>query len=81
MDATILSLNELNNIVYFERFYQYRDRMPLRGEISCAMSHRNALIEFLQSDAEFALIFEDDINFDPNLMRKLLSAILVNRTD
>lgn len=36
------------------------------GEIGCYFSHLKALKYFLESDAKFALIVEDDVEFDPD---------------
>ena len=40
------------------------------GELACTMSHIKAYEDFLQSDAEFTLILEDDIIGDDSLIEK-----------
>jgi glycosyl transferase, family 25 len=46
--------------------YQAFERLnPNKGTIGCSLSHFEAWQEFLKSDYEFALITEDDIEFDP----------------
>ena len=44
-------------------------RGPLNvNEVACLLSHRQALASFLQSDAEYAVILEDDAEFDQRLL-------------
>lgn len=44
-------------------------RWPLQAnEIACLLSHRKALEAFLQSDAEYGVVFEDDAEFDQRLL-------------
>lgn len=43
-----------------------------RGTVGCTMSHLKALQEFLSSNNEYAVIFEDDARFDPVLLGKIV---------
>ena len=36
-------------------------RSPLRGEVGCALAHRNVYAEILNSDGPWALVIEDDV--------------------
>lgn len=45
---------------YRNRFKMY----PERGTIGCSLSHEKVWQEFLESDYEFALVFEDDVEFN-----------------
>jgi glycosyl transferase family 25 len=58
---------------YCARFF--RD-MSL-NEIACAVSHKRALERFLDSEAEFGLIFEDDACIEPAALRQLSELIAV----
>jgi glycosyl transferase family 25 len=40
---------------------------PLPGELGCYLSHVAVMREFLSSDAEFALVLEDDVLLHPSL--------------
>lgn len=40
------------------------DMLP--NEVACALSHRKAIKTFLDSDASYAVVLEDDAVFDPN---------------
>lgn len=51
-------------------------RRPIPAEIGCYLSHMKAIDAFLASDAEHALILEDDARFDaslPSLITKALA--------
>jgi glycosyl transferase family 25 len=49
-----------------------------RGEIGCYLSHDATLREFIKSGAEFALIFEDDMEFAPDF-KPAVAALLARR--
>ena len=48
------------------------------GEVGCAIAHKNAIANFLNSDHKFGIIFEDDAeiiaDFDFDIMMKLLDS-------
>lgn len=45
------------------------------NEIACSLSHRNALCKFLESDAKYGLILEDDAHIDRQNFQKLHDVI------
>jgi hypothetical protein len=51
-----------------------------RGEVGCALAHRNAIHNFLNTDLKFGFIFEDDAevidDFDFDIIMKLLDSNL-----
>ena len=52
------------DICYDARLNFWRMKRPLsRGEVAVYLSHRRALAAFIETDAEFALILEDDFGF------------------
>ena len=59
---------------YERRFRRLIGRDAVPGEIGCYFSHLAALRRFLETDAEFALICEDDIIPDKNLAEVLREA-------
>ncbi|ETZ04860.1 glycosyltransferase family 25 protein [Holospora undulata] len=64
-------------IVSLEKYRQYlKGKEPGLGEIGCYLSHRKALIRFLRSKFEFAIIVEDDVSFKP-VFSKIIDALVV----
>lgn len=51
-----------------------------KGTIGCSLSHIKTWKEFLDSDAEFALILEDDINFEPAKLRSVIDELTHNQS-
>lgn len=47
-------------------------KSPLLGELGCYLSHVNVMRLVLASDAEFALVLEDDVLLDSSLLSVLL---------
>lgn len=48
------------------RMKTYRNYTLMPNEIACVLSHRKALLTFLQSSAEYGVILEDDADLKPN---------------
>ncbi len=46
-----------------------------KGDIGCALSHFKAYREFLDSSYEYALIFEDDVSFNPSVLRDVVEEL------
>ena len=63
------TLGENLDFVDRETYKNYFKMYPEIGTIGCSLSHEKALRAFLKSDNEFALIFEDDIEFDADKLR------------
>ena len=51
------------------------------GTIGCYLSHINIWKEFLQSQHSYALIFEDDVEFEPKKLKKLVDLLLASNDD
>ena len=51
------------------------------GTIGCYLSHVNTWKQFLQSKHSYALIFEDDVEFDPKKLKKLVELLLASSAD
>ena len=45
------------------------------GEIGCYKSHITALQKFLETDAEYGMVFEDDIEVNPLLLKDVKTLI------
>ncbi len=53
-----------------------------QGELGCALSHRRALAEFLKTEADWALIMEDDIEIEssfPAALQHILQSLLYKK--
>lgn len=61
-----LSQEELDKLVVRKSF---KKKVFRAGEIGCYLSHTKAWEKFLKSDYKYALIFEDDVSFDPQLLK------------
>ena len=48
------------------------------GTIGCYLSHINIWKEFLQSRHSYALIFEDDVEFEPKKLKKLVDLLITS---
>ena len=51
------------------------------GTIGCFLSHIKLWTKFLQSKHSYALIFEDDVEFEPRKLNKLINLLLKNSND
>ena len=72
IDGKLLSKSELHKVCDYKKFKSYFKMLPERGTIGCSLSHEKALKRFLESEYEFALIFEDDVVFNPPELRKCI---------
>lgn len=54
----------------------FNGALPGPGEVGCFLSHVKAWKCFLNSSAEFALIFEDDAKFDPAILNQLVQKLI-----
>jgi glycosyl transferase family 25 len=63
---------EINLIVDVDTYQTSFKMLPELGTIGCSLSHAKALTRFLQSSYEFAVIFEDDVSFDPRKLSVII---------
>ena len=59
------------------RFVELVGEMVLDGEIGCYLSHYFAIHEFLASSSGYALVLEDDIDFDPSDLTQVIQDLLL----
>ena len=61
-----------------EKIYKlaFNGAKPGAGEIGCFLSHVKAWTLFLNSNAEFALILEDDAQFNPSILASTLKQLV-----
>lgn len=66
-------------IVDTDTFIQYFKMLPELGTIGCALSHEKVWRAFLNSDNEFAVVFEDDVEFDPDELRHYIQQAIAHK--
>jgi glycosyl transferase family 25 len=79
IDGANLSEKELLDSTNFTSFKIFTGVYPKRGTIGCSLSHFNSWKRFLESDNEFAVIFEDDVDFDPNTLKNIIAKLQQNK--
>ena len=70
------SLGENLDFVDRETYKNYFKMYPEMGTIGCALSHEKTWRNFLKSNNEFALIFEDDVEFDADKLRTTVESAI-----
>lgn len=76
IEGAKISDQEFETIVDIKAYTQFMGSRPRKGTIGCSLSHIKTWETFLKSNHDYALIFEDDVSFDPNLLKETLDAIL-----
>ncbi|MDR1333648.1 MAG: glycosyltransferase family 25 protein [Holosporaceae bacterium] len=76
IDGKTLSPKEIESVASAELYKFFFKMYPEEGTIGCALSHEKAWRTFLESDNEFAIIFEDDVQFDPKKLREVIEFAL-----
>jgi len=76
IDGVKLSKTEIKNSVDLESYHNFLGHNPRMGTIGCSLSHIKAWQAFLASDKEFAIIFEDDVSFNPQQVKEAIVNLL-----
>lgn len=79
VDGSLLPDNIIKEKVNEKKYLKQMGEFPKRGTVGCSLSHIKAWEKFLQSNSEFAIIFEDDISFDPQKMKKIIEELIQNQ--
>jgi glycosyl transferase family 25 len=79
VDGSTLSQEEIDKKVDLESYRTFFLHSPKRGTIGCSLSHIKVWERFLQSDFEFAMIFEDDVSFDPKNLKIVIDDLVKNK--
>lgn len=79
IDGQLLSEKEIQRICDQEQFKRYFKMLPELGTIGCSLSHEKALRKFLESKYEFALIFEDDVTFNPHDLKACVEKAIAKK--
>lgn len=80
IDGKKLSEKSKKDIVDEVSYSRFFKMMPEAGTIGCSLSHEKAWRHFLESDNEFALIFEDDVKFDPKELAEVIKSAIKNQS-
>lgn len=74
-----LSEAEVESKLDLGAYQTFLGHAPKRGTIGCSLSHIKTWQKFLESDFEFALIFEDDVKFEPGKLRQAIDELVRNQ--
>lgn len=77
VDGNLLSQEEIQQKV--SNALKGFDRRNKVGIFGCYLSHVKTWEIFLKSDAEFAIIFEDDVNFNPKVLKETIDELIINK--
>jgi GR25 family glycosyltransferase involved in LPS biosynthesis len=75
-DGSLLSKEEIKSVVDIASYEKYFKMPPETGTVGCSLSHEKAWRKFLESDDEFALIFEDDASFDAKESAEIIKSLV-----
>lgn len=76
IEGQALSDTELNQSVDLGMYQTFFRQPPKKGTIGCSMSHIKAWQTFLHSPFEYAIIFEDDVRFDPKKLKAAMNQLI-----
>jgi glycosyl transferase family 25 len=79
VDGQALGPERLKELAATHEFYAYMGRPPARGEVGCFLGHVNAWRQLLRSPYAYALIFEDDVAFDPSVVERVVDDLIKQR--
>jgi glycosyl transferase family 25 len=80
IDGRNLSKTQINSIVDEKTYRMIFKMLPEKGTIGCSLSHEKAWRAFLKSDNEFAIIFEDDVKFDPDELSQTIKSVIEKKS-
>jgi glycosyl transferase family 25 len=79
VDGSSLTDKEIETQVDLKAYKDYLGHYPKKGMIGCTLSHYKAWKIFLESENEFGVFFEDDVSFDPALLREVIDSLENNK--
>ena len=78
VDGAALLQQEVNEKLDLDTYRAFFLNNPKRGTIGCSLSHIKVWQTFLKSTFKFAVIFEDDVSFEPNKLKVVITDLLKN---
>lgn len=76
VDGNLLTKKRIKEIFDADAYRNYNGKMPHVGMMGCSLSHFTAWKRFLESDHEYALIFEDDVSFSAKYLKRIIDIVL-----
>lgn len=76
VDGSSLSNEDIEKYVDLEYYKITSRKYPRVGAIGCSLSHIRIWKKFLESDYDYALIFEDDVSFDPQIIQNTVDELI-----
>ncbi|WHQ47011.1 MAG: glycosyltransferase family 25 protein [Candidatus Midichloria sp.] len=76
VDGSKLSKDYINSVVDYKSYKNFIGHEPEVGTVGCYLSHIRTWEEFLKSNYEYALIFEDDVSFEGTQVKNIISELL-----
>ncbi|MDR0632370.1 MAG: glycosyltransferase family 25 protein [Holosporaceae bacterium] len=80
VDGSSLSSEEIESITDLKTYKRIFKTHPEVGTIGCSLSHEKTWRAFLESDNEFAIIFEDDVQFSPAKLREVIESTIEQKS-
>lgn len=78
IDGDALTTDYIQQIVDLKTYKLFFDHFPKKGTIACSLGHIQVWKNFLESDAAFALVCEDDVNFSPKRLQAVINDLLTH---
>ena len=78
VDGAALSQQEVNEKLDLDTYRVFLGHTPKRGTIGCSFSHIKVWQTFLKSNYKYALVFEDDVSFEPNKLKVVMEDLFKN---
>jgi glycosyl transferase family 25 len=76
VDGKNIEKEKIASIVDFDAYKNYFKMLPELGTIGCSLSHEKVWKQLLASDNEFALVFEDDIQFSTEALSQTIASLV-----
>lgn len=79
IDGNALTDVEISEKADLKTYKQFLGHLPKLGTIGCSLSHIKAWQTFLDSNFEFAIIFEDDVSFEPTKLKSTITQLIEDK--
>lgn len=76
IDGKTLPAHEFKNKVDMDAYFKHMNHFPQKGTIDCSLSHIKAWQALLDSPYEYAIIFEDDVKFEPEKLKNTIEELM-----
>ncbi len=79
IDGSKLQEQDSKEKVDEKQYLKLMGDFPKKGTIGCSLSHIKTWEKFLASDSQYAIVFEDDVSFDPEKLKKVVHELIQNK--